>query len=183
MSKPDSSIVRLFARSPKLPLAIYCGLFTCCLAITSFSVVHSFERYETYRDSLSRLVRLQQHPVGQAPDSRLAAGGSLVLEGSTATIASAALLQRVNGAVTGAGGTIASSEVEQGGVPSKDGYLKVITNFEMSQDGLQRVLHDLESGMPFLFIEQLLVQNIDNDADAARLRVPLAVSGLWIGGR
>ena len=73
--------------------------------------------------------------------------------------------------------------MEQGGAPAKDGYLKVVTSFELQNEALQRVLHDLESGMPFLFVEQLVVQTSATPSANGRLRVRLAVSGLWPGGR
>jgi general secretion pathway protein M len=73
--------------------------------------------------------------------------------------------------------------VEQGGAQAKEGYLKAVSTLEIRQDALQRLLHDLEAGMPFLFVEQLLVQTATNLPESDRLRVRLAVSGLWRGGR
>jgi len=172
----------LLIRYPTLPLALYCAMIVGCALTTAFSITHVVEQYGIYGESLSRLTRLQQRPAATS-DARAAPRGESFLEGNTATVASAALLQRVTAAVSSAGGIIISSEVEQGGVPSKDGYLKVVTNFEMPQASLQRVLHDLEAGMPFLFVEQLLVQTGVNSAKSAQLRVRLAVSGFWIAGR
>jgi general secretion pathway protein M len=141
-----------------------------------------YDRYASYDDSLARLTRLQERPqtvgIGSA-----APPGSPFLEGRTATVASAMLLQRLTGAVTAAGGSVISSEVEQGRAQTKEGYLKVVSSLEIRQGALQRLLHDLEAGMPFLFIEQLLVQTTTNPVESDRLRVRLAVSGLWRGGR
>jgi len=48
---------------------------------------------------------------------------------------------------------------------------------------LQKVLYDLEVGMPFLFVDQLDVQvpqmAASNEAGAGRIRVVLGVSGQW----
>ena len=46
---------------------------------------------------------------------------------------------------------------------------------------LQQLLHDLEAGMPFLFIEQLAVEIAPQSDKGERMRVRLAVSGLWPG--
>src|SRR5215211_3124577 len=139
-------------RYPKLPVASYCALLFACVATIVYSINHVLQRYDAYGDALSRLARLQQRPAPTAQNSGVAPPGSALIEGNTATIASAALLQRVTAAVSGAGGSIISSEVEQGAARSKDGYLKVVMNFEAPHEVLQRVLHDLEAGMPFLFV-------------------------------
>ena len=107
--------------------------------------------------------------------------GSPVFEGQTATIASAALLQRINGAILQVGGTIVSTEVDLQGSASKDGVLKVVANCEIEQTSLLQLLYDVETGMPFLFVEQLLVQNSTAVAEGGRMRVLIGVSGLWRG--
>jgi general secretion pathway protein M len=48
---------------------------------------------------------------------------------------------------------------------------------------LQQLLYDLEAGMPFLFIDQLVVQGLQGAAPAgdsgSRLRLLISVSGQW----
>ena len=48
---------------------------------------------------------------------------------------------------------------------------------------MQQVLYDLEAGMPFLFVDQLVVQTALNGSneETGKLRVLLAVSGQWRG--
>jgi general secretion pathway protein M len=123
-------------------------------------------------------------PHGAAPLSP-AHPGAPFLEGPTVTVAGAALLQRVAAAVTTAGGTIQSSQVDVTGREAKDGYVGLVVSCEMEQPALQKVLYDLESGMPFLFVDQLDVQvpqtTAENEATAGRVRVVLGVSGQWQG--
>lgn len=172
----------LLSRSPRLSAVLYCGLVLgLCLTIV-LSLAHIYDRYANYEDSLAKLTRLQERPPTGGND-RATPPGSAFLEGQTATVASAMLLQRVTGAITAVGGNVVSSEVEQGGAQSKDGYLKIVSTLEIRHDALQRLLHDLEAGMPFLFTEQLLVQTAISPAESDRLRVRLSVSGLWRGGR
>jgi general secretion pathway protein M len=111
--------------------------------------------------------------------------GSAYLEGATVTVAGAALLQRVAGAVVKFGGNVLSTQLEVQSTPSKTGLLSMIASCEIEQSQLQQVLYDLEAGMPFLFIDQLVVQTplTDTSSETGKLRVLLAVSGQWRGAK
>ena len=74
------------------------------------------------------------------------------------TVAGATLLQRVAGAITKVGGNIVSSQVDLQGPQAKDGFITVTANCEVDQPALQQLLYNIESGMPFLFVDQLVVQ-------------------------
>ena len=109
--------------------------------------------------------------------------GSPFLEGPTVTVAGAALLQRVATAVGNVGGTIQSSQVDVLGTQAKDGFVGLVVSCEMEQPALQKVLYDLEAGMPFLFVDQLDVQvpqtTSASEQGSGRIRVVLGVSGQW----
>src|SRR5262249_3756307 len=113
--------------------------------------------------------------------------GSPFLEGPTLTVAGAAILQRVGNAVRQFGGNVLSSQVELEGTQSKAGLISVTMSCELDQPQLQQLLYDLEAGMPFLFVEQLVAQAPQGIAggggvtgtESGRLRVLLAVSGQW----
>ena len=109
--------------------------------------------------------------------------GSPFLEGQTLTVAGAALLQRVADAVTKVGGNVLSSQVDVQGVQAKDGYVSVLASCEVEQAAMQRLLYDLEAGMPFLFIEQFVAQapQTGQTQQSGRMRLLLAVSGRWGG--
>ena len=111
--------------------------------------------------------------------------GSPVLEGPTVTVAGATLLQRVAGAVTRFGGNILSSQVDLQGAQSKDGFVKVSVDCEVDQPSLQQLLYDLEAGMPFLFVDQLVAQAPETGTGALRgkMRVSILVSGQWQGAK
>jgi len=57
----------------------------------------------------------------------------------------------------------------------------------MEQPALQKLLYDLEAGMPFLFIDQLDVQvpqtTALNENGFGRVKVVLGVSGQWQGNK
>ena len=111
--------------------------------------------------------------------------GSPYLEGATVTVAGANLLQRVAGAVVKLGGNVLSSQLDVQGAPSRSGLLSMIASCEIEQSQLQKLLYDLEAGMPFLFVDQLEVQTPLNNSEAGsgKLRILLAVSGQWRGAK
>jgi general secretion pathway protein M len=118
------------------------------------------------------------------PGAGFVPAGSPYLEGSTVTVAGATLLQRVTSAVLAVGGNVLSTQVDLQSEKSKSGFVGVIANCEMDQPALQRLLYDLEAGMPFLFVDQLVVQTsaISGVRDG-RMRVMLTVYGQWQGGK
>ena len=123
-------------------------------------------------------VALPGTPNGDAP------AGSPFLEGQTVTVAGAALLQRVADAVTKVGGNVLSSQVDVQGVQAKDGYVSVLASCEVEYTALQRLLYDLEAGMPFLFIEQVVAQTPQTgSAETGRMRLLLSVAGRWGGDK
>jgi general secretion pathway protein M len=108
--------------------------------------------------------------------------GSAFLEGSTVTIAGAALLQRVVGAVTRHGGSVSSSQLDLQSVQAKDGFISVTASFDLEQPALQQIIYDIEAGMPFLFVDQLAVQGpAPSTTSGEKLRVLISVSGQWQG--
>src|SRR5206468_12301212 len=102
-------------------------------------------------------------------------------------VAGATLLQRVATAITNVGGTIQSSQVDVSGIEAKDGLVSLVVSCEMEQPALQKLLYDLEAGMPFLFVDQLDVQvpqtTATSDSANGKIRVVLGVSGQWQGGK
>jgi general secretion pathway protein M len=64
---------------------------------------------------------------------------------------------------------------------AKAGFLSILVSCEIDQAGLQKLLYDLEAGMPFLFVDQLAVQAATSasGSGSGKLRTLLAVSGQW----
>ena len=99
------------------------------------------------------------------------------------TVAGAALLQRIGGAVNRIGGSVLSSQVDLQKTDSKDGWIGLVVSCEIKPDSLQQLLYDVEAGLPFLFIDQLVVQAPVIGVEQSRMRVLLTVSGQWWGGK
>jgi len=120
-------------------------------------------------------------PAGEQGGMRLS--GPPFLGGQTVTMAGAALQQRVGSAVTAAGGNVLSSQIEPQGADSHKDYLTLVASCEIDQKSLQPLLYDLEAGMPFLFIDQLVLQapQAVGASEGSRLRMLISVSGRWQG--
>ncbi|HTT49661.1 MAG TPA: type II secretion system protein GspM [Pseudolabrys sp.] len=185
---PDLAINRFFARYPAAAIAAYAALIVVFGAIIWLSLASLIEQRAALADSIGILERLEAHQQGPAAAAGATAAipaGSPFLGGETITVAGATLLQRVAGAVTQNGGTVQSSQVDVQGTQAKDGFVTLLITCEMEQASLQTLLYDLEAGMPFLFVDQLVAQGPQPSAVAAesRMRILLAVTGQWKGAK
>jgi general secretion pathway protein M len=179
-------IQKLFTRAHALPLLGYAALIIGLAVIAWLALASLAGDYADYAAAADLLDRLEGRKPATEPTG-LSGGmsGSPFLEGPTVTIAGAALQQRVVAAVRDAGGNVQSSQVDLQGSQAKQGYVSLSANCEAGQGALQQLLYDLESGMPFLFIDQLVVQMPQSgggagvETEAARMRVQIDVSGQW----
>lgn len=174
-------IERYLARYPQLPALAYGTTLLTLLAIFAFALADVARQHNELNTAAELLSRIEKRSLGRATNPTVATPppGVPFLDGSTPTVASAALLQRVTSTISSVGGTVVSTEVGPQNAHSKDGYLKVIVMCNLEQNALQRLLHEIESGMPFLFVDQLSTQ-IDPEANKdGQLRVSLGLTGLW----
>jgi len=183
---PTDSIVRLLSRFPRLPALSYAVLIVALCLTTPLLLLDLLEKFIARRTSAELLAELQTRAQVSSMDpgsGQPGPAGSSFLEGPTVTVASAALLQRITSAIGQVGGNVISSEVEQQGPLSKDGYVSVTATCELEYTALQQLLYDLEAGMPFLFIDHVLVQGLTPTSEEGRIRLVLGLSGLWSGGK
>jgi general secretion pathway protein M len=176
---------RHFMRSPRVSAAVYLALVVALCLTSVFLLMDILQGLGERNASLELLGRLKERALISSSEpggvADLWPPGSPILEGQTATTASAALLQRIAGAITRVGGSVVSTEVEAQGSQSKDDYLRVHATCEIEQSVLQQLLYDIEAGMPFLFVDQLVVQAPPIPSEGGRMRVLIGVSGLWGG--
>ena len=181
------SLERYFARYPSVAGATYISLVLAFCLVTLFMLTDVVERYLARHNSLEMLSQLngQNHlsSVEHGAKEGSRPSGSPFLEGQTLTIASAALLQRITSIIVRAGGTVVSSEIDQRGTQPKDGNVTAVANCELEQSALQQVLYDIEAGLPFLYIDQLVVHAPASANGGERLQVRIGVAGLWTGGK
>jgi general secretion pathway protein M len=178
---------RLSSVRPMLAALGYVAAVVVLLFVAWTGLADILERRQAVAAASDLLAQLEgRRPSALTPgaSASLVPTGSPFLEGQTLTVAGAALLQRVADAVTKVGGSVLSSQVDVQGVQAKDGYVSVLASCELDYTALQRLLYDLEAGMPFLFIEQFAAQSSTAAAaESGRMRLLLAVSGRWQGDR
>ena len=179
-----AALRKSFAASPILAAAAYAGLVFALLFMVVSSVVDILDQRAAVASSAAMLDQLEGRSTaasGRRSADVLMPSGSAFLEGATVTVAGAALLQRVAGAVTKLGGNVLSSQLDLQGTQSKAGFVSMVASCEIDQPALQPLIYDLEAGMPFLFVEQLAVQAPTSSSGEGKLRILLAVSGQWQG--
>jgi general secretion pathway protein M len=174
--------------SPIVATAIYVALVVALLFIIATSIFDIVDQRGQMVAASAMLEQLEgrRPAVARSPSGDVTVpSGSAYLEGATVTIAGATLLQRVAGAVVKFGGNVLSTQLDLQGAPSKTGFLSMIASCEIDQPQLQQLLYDLEAGMPFLFIDQLVVQTplTASGSESGKLRILLAVSGQWRGAK
>jgi general secretion pathway protein M len=178
-----ASLERYFGRiSHAAALAYFAVLLA--LGFVTWGAIDDILAAQSAVASSTDILRGLEGWVGSRPGSAAEfspASGSPFLEGSTVTVAGAALLQRVAAGVTQYGGSVLSSEVELQSPQSKPGFVSVVVSCELDQPALQQILYDLEAGMPFIFVDQLVVQAPIAAASgrAGKLRILLGISSQW----
>ncbi len=156
----------------------YLTIVIALLSITGATLAALSDAYADFSAAEERLAALEGH--NKSATQPLGMAGSPFLEGPTVTIAGANLQQKVVAAVAAVGGNVLSSQVDLQGSQASQGYVVLTASCEIEQAALQPLLYDLEAGMPFLFIEQLIVQAPQSgEQEGKRMRVQIDVAGQW----
>jgi general secretion pathway protein M len=185
----NTLIDRFLGRYPSAAAALYLAVVLALVAGSVLATLDFLQRRQDVAATAETLAQLEaRNPVRQraaAAGDAAVVTGSPFLEGPTVTVAGASLMERVVGAVVRVGGTILSSQVDLQGTEAKDGFIAVSVSCELEQASLQKLLYDLEAGMPFLFVDQMVAQTPEGAASAvgSRLHLLISVSGQWQGAK
>ena len=184
-----NAVTRSLTGSPLIAVTLYLAVTGGLLLMAGLSIADVFAHRQALAQTSDLLDQLRgrKGAAKNAAPSSAEHPGTPFLEGPTVTVAGANLLQRVAAAVGNVGGSVQSSQVDVSGAQTKDGFVGLVVSCELDQPALQKVLYDLEAGMPFLFVDQLDVQvpqtTALSDAATGRVRVILGVSGQWQAGK
>lgn len=165
------------ARYPVAALAAYVALvllFVFTTVQTTIEILGSRDAALSSAEILQTLESRHQVPRTKARSDAGVPTGSPFLEGQTASVASSILLQRVLAATRRVSGNTLSSQVDIQGPQAKSGVVSATFNIELASASLQTLLYDLEAGMPFLFVDELVVQPVSGNPE--RMRVVLGIS-------
>jgi general secretion pathway protein M len=176
-------LIKRLEESHAFAAAGYVAAALALLIVALLSLSGLKDDYDEFSGAAARLAAMHGHgkSANQAAADGYVASGSPFLEGPTVTIAGADLQRRVVAAVDKVGGNVLSSQVDLHGAKASEGYVSITANCEIDQTALQPLLFDLEAGMPFLFIEQIIIQGPQSGSqtEGGRMRVQIDIAGEW----
>jgi general secretion pathway protein M len=167
-----------------LAVAAYVGVVIALLASSLLLIADLRDKAAEIAAAQMRLDQLSERSqpnLSGSIASNAGVSGSPFLDGRTITVAGAALQQRVEAAVTKAGGALMSSQVELDGPDAKNGFVGLTASMEVSQPAVQTILYDIEAGMPYLFVGKLSIQSpeVFGEPESGRMRMTIGVVGQW----
>jgi general secretion pathway protein M len=160
--------------SPRLRRLVALSLLAALLlAVYNVAIGPLLDSYSNNRRSIDELQNAESRYAElarEAPDlqkqlealRRESAATAGYLEGQNETIIAATLQDRLKAAVGQTGGQLKSTQVLANAENAKSRKVSVRGNMALSLAALQRVLYDLESGSPYLFVDNLDVRPATN---------------------
>jgi general secretion pathway protein M len=176
---------KLPGRAHALAVTYYIAAIVGLALATWLSLGSLADRYAAYSSSVDLLARMESRRAATAPGDD---GGPVVmesapfLEAATLTIAGADLQKRVTALVHEAGGNVLSSQVDLQQPEGSTDHVGLTISAEIDQAEVQKLLYEIEAGMPFLFIDRLQLQPVQQQGGTAsgpRLRIQATISGQW----
>jgi len=143
-------------------LLVLCGAIVRGVALPLWDTYTRNEReIEQQRDHIFRFTRVAASLDGLerrvADVERARAGNHQTLPESSPTFAAAALQERVKSIVTDSGGKLTSTQVLPAVTEGAFTRVTIAVRMSVSNPVLQRALYDLEAGVPYLFVDKLMV--------------------------
>ena len=139
----------------------------------------------------TRQVALLERRLATVPASTGDTTSSLTIESPSRTAAIARLQQTILDAVMAAPGRIIETAATEGDVAEGEegDHIAVATTFDIDNDGLLRLLYQLESGLPLMTVESLSIRRLartDGTTGASTgeegqilLRVDMSIGARW----
>jgi general secretion pathway protein M len=179
----ESKLVNLRSLTEVAAVAGYVAVIILAIVATWTSLAAVAEQHASLSAAEAMLAQLEGRSLifgnNVGPIMGDAPAGSAFLEGRDLNVAGAALLQRVATAVRDVGGSVLSSQVDLDNARAKDGWIGLVVSCEIQEASLQKLLYDVEAGMPFLYIDQLTVEGAKAGAASERMRILMGLSGRW----
>jgi len=160
-------VIERLPRAQRRILAVLL-LVVCVAVVVRVLVVPIWSTYVGNRDAIAQIedsIARYSRLSAQVDALRSAVGelqrsddlARFVLAQESEPLAAAALQERVKSVVTSSAGTLTSTQV----LPTKpeQGFKRIIVNVRMavSMDALQRVLYELENGLPYLLVDDIVI--------------------------
>jgi general secretion pathway protein M len=160
MTSLSPRLKRVLALS--LLFALLLGVYNVAIGPLLDSYANNRRSIDELRNAESRYAELGR----EAPEvqkqletlRRESAATAGYLEGQNETFIAAALQDRLKTAVTQTGGQLRSTQVLSSAENTKSRRIAVRGSMSLTLAALQRVLYELESGSPYLFVDNLVVR-------------------------
>jgi len=179
---PPVSRQALTAAAGFFGLLLVVALWSAMYLVLARNLQHDFEVKSKTLDDLRRQTLSSFSASGRTTQSAATEGA---ISAPTGTIAASELHKTVLASLEQSGGAVHSIQAEATTEVFGEGLrrLNAQITFDGSIDALQKILFDLETAKPFIFIDSLHVQPTATGARAAELgdilRVTLVASSYW----
>jgi hypothetical protein len=183
-----STVPTTFSRQAVVAVAGFLALFLLIVLwgtvylVMAQDLQHEFERKSQTLDTLKRQTLSKLSTGGKIAQPAAREG---VISAPSGTIAASELHKSVLASLEQAGGTVHSIQAETTSEVFGEGLrrLNAQTTFDGSTGALQRVLFELETAKPFVFIDSLHIQAgataVQGTELGEMLRVTLVASSYW----
>ena len=185
-----STIPASFSRQAVLSVVVFAALVFAMVVWSVAYLVEMRDLQAEFNVKTESLDALERQTVPKVPG-----GGNVlqlparaaVIAAPTETVAASELQKAVLALLEHAGGVVHTIQAEATSDVTGEGLRRLNTQitFDGSMDALQKVLFDLETAIPFVFVDSVLVQPTATAAPGAKvgetLRVTLVASSYWKG--
>lgn len=182
--RPRSFVSRTLALSILLGALLGCHRLIVIPIVTAYvTAAQSIERSTMLLKRYQRLIAQRDELAAQVAARERSAGEELgYLDAPPGALATAALQDHVGAVIAQAGGELHSTQVlPSGPVDTAAAVSRSRLSLDLSVDieGLERLLYDLETEKPYLFIEQITIetQTRHDKHEQRRLAISLEVYG------
>lgn len=172
------------SRARLVALMLFFGLPALLLTTTALNTLQIGDESAMMREKEFQLSALMRRLTAPARDGKPLDLSAIYLSGGSATLASANLQQHlVKSIATASGKLIETSVADLGDGPTEapDSRVGIRTSFDIDNRGLLTFLHELEAGLPIVFVDRISVRRLADDAGngAELLRVDLDAVARW----
>jgi hypothetical protein len=176
LSSPRQSLIAVGAF-----FGILVGTIAWTIVLDNGDLQSQFELKTQVMDRL----RVQTAVTSPSDGSARFLAADMVIAAPSDTLAASDLHKKILKALDDAGGTVHSIQAEVTNGVAEDGLrrLNVQATFDSSGETLQEVLFVLETAVPFIFVDSMVVQSAPTAASSTlvgeRLRVTLVATSYW----
>jgi len=180
-------MITTLPRQSLISVAAFLGILLATIAwgVNSMLVNNDLQSQFELKSQLMDRLRAQSGVASRNGGSARFLMSDMVISAPTDTLAASELHKKVLEFLDGAGGSVHSIQAEVTNEVVDDGLrrLTVQTTFDSSTGALQKVLFELETAVPFIFVDSMVVQPTTASAAGTnvgdRLRITLVVSSYW----